>query len=335
MPGSDDEAGTQKTIVRRTPRMENIPTIILDTDGSDQEQDTKRKPATKSPAEIVVNAALGKLGIGEDKTPQWRKKVSMEDEKTQRQKRKNMRISSTPLRINPYAKHQMELKSPIRYKYIGELLNGQKKLTIAVEGNIAIGKTTFLNKLRELAPVQITTIKEPLKQWTENANVNLLDRTYKNPHKWSFILQSLIMTNMLQNHITSGQTKIMERSLGSSYHIFLQLHHINETMDKMAITSLQDWYHTAEDLYMVKPDLIIYLRATPDLAMERLKKRNRKEEKSIPYKYLAQIHSLYDKWLFNEDAGVKVIPINANQSTEAMLRDLNIQVAHFNLKSKF
>lgn len=127
----------------------------------------------------------------------------------------------------------------------------------------------------------------------------------------------------------------MERSLGSAYHVFLHAHHINETMNDAAILSLQDWYHTADEEFNINPDLIIYLRASPEVAMKRLKTRNRKEERQISYKYLTQLHTLYDKWLLNEETtNVRVIPINANQTPEEIIRDLNTQFKYFNLQSK-
>lgn len=336
IPSEDDESGV-KMVIRRTPKLDDIPTLILDSDDSDYESTKKEKTTNKpssnqvtttrdknqSPAETVVNAALKKLGIEEKKSNQ---------QKNWARENRNQRDS---IRSYPYAKRRAEIQSPSTYGYIRDLLNGSKRITIAVEGNIDIGKTTLINKLQTLGPACITTIREPLNQWTKNSNINLLEKMYRDPKKWSFIFQSLAMTNMLQNHLAPGKTKIMERSLGAAFHVFLHLHHLNETMDHGATMALQEWYHTADDLYVIKPDLIIYLRASPETAMRRLKIRDRNEEKNISYKYLTQVHKFYDQWLLNETTDVKVIPINADQSTDEMLRDLNIQVAHFNLKSKF
>lgn len=328
VPSSDDEHDSPKLSVRKTPRLEDIAILISSADNSDRESgDTTQKKITgKSPAESIVNAALKKLGINEKASPRAK------------QRPKKHHTSSTSNRIQPYGAHSSSNKPfeqiPHTYKYISKLLNHSRGITIAIEGNIAIGKSTLLKRLQLLGPVHITTIREPLEQWTKNGHINLLERSYENPEKWSFILQSLVMTNLLQNHIVSKQTKIMERSLGSTYNVFLQMHHINQTMDHGAILALQEWYHTANDLYATTPDLIIYLRASPELAMKRLKIRDRKEEKHISYKYLTQIHSLYDKWLLNEETRVKVIPINADQTTEEMLKDINIQLAYFDLQSK-
>ena len=46
---------------------------------------------------------------------------------------------------------------------------------------------------------------------------------------------------------------------------------------------------------------IIYLRSTPEVSYERIKKRNRNGESNIPLEYLQQIHKLHDEWLIDND----------------------------------
>lgn len=289
IPNSDNEQEIKMTI-RRSPQFTQIPTWILDSDNSvpelisdsDDSDPKPKKPLTKktvnttlldqsdsdhkpkkSPAETIVNNALKKLGI---KTPPT----------TPPAKPTRSRSHRTNHHRHPHTKHQPNY-TPQSLTHIKEFLNGPKELTIALEGNIGIGKSTLLNQLEALGPITIKTIREPLSQWTNNAGINLLEKSYSNPKKWSFILQSLIMTNLLQNHMAPGRVKLMERTLGAAYNVFLQIHHANETMDHEAITTLQEWYHTATNLYATDPDIIIYLRGSPELAMKQMKLRNRKE----------------------------------------------------------
>lgn len=199
---------------------------------------------------------------------------------------------------------------------------------IALEGNIGIEKSTLLNKLKSLGQATTTTLREPLQQWINHGKMNLLDRMYNNPKKWSFVFQSLAMTTVLQNHIRRGTTKIMERSLGSTYNVFLKAHHDNNTMDHHATAALQTWYHTATELYDTVPNVIIYLRARPELAMSRIKLRGRREEKQLTMRYLRQLHTLYDDWLL-KNTQTRIIVLNANQSTEDMFQDLDLQLTDF------
>ena len=43
----------------------------------------------------------------------------------------------------------------------------------------------------------------------------------------------------------------------------------------------------------------IYLRCTPEIAYERISKRARNEENSIPFEYIKQLHLYHDNWLLN------------------------------------
>ncbi len=46
-------------------------------------------------------------------------------------------------------------------------------------------------------------------------------------------------------------------------------------------------------------DLIIYLRTTPEKALERINVRARSEENTIPLEYIQQLHGLHEEWLIS------------------------------------
>jgi deoxyadenosine/deoxycytidine kinase len=56
-------------------------------------------------------------------------------------------------------------------------------------------------------------------------------------------------------------------------------------------------FHLISDITVnvgYKPDVFIYLRATPELCMERIKKRGRECENEITLEYITQLHLLYE-----------------------------------------
>lgn len=55
----------------------------------------------------------------------------------------------------------------------------------------------------------------------------------------------------------------------------------------------------------------VYLRTDPEVAYQRIKARNRSEEKYVPFKYIKHLHELHDKWLNVHKTDVpKNIPVS-------------------------
>ncbi|KAJ8983330.1 hypothetical protein NQ317_010869 [Molorchus minor] len=147
----------------------------------------------------------------------------------------------------------------------------KRPYTVAVEGNIGSGKTTFLNYFNKHENVSIFT--EPVELWRNCNGYNLLGLMYENPHEWSFTFQSYVQLTMLQQHCqrTHHPIKLMERSVYSA----------------SVIDEHFNWLTSYSDTSI---DVIIYLRTMPELAYERIKQRNRSEEKCVPFEYLKEIH---------------------------------------------
>jgi deoxyadenosine/deoxycytidine kinase len=49
---------------------------------------------------------------------------------------------------------------------------------------------------------------------------------------------------------------------------------------------------------ILKPDLVIYLKASVDRLMENIRKRNREFERNIQRSYIEQLHEAYDHFFF-------------------------------------
>ena len=71
--------------------------------------------------------------------------------------------------------------------------------TIAVEGNIGCGKSTFLNDLGQSEIVAI--LPEPVRKWRNCHGHDILSLMYHQATRWSFLFQSYVQKTMLENHI--------------------------------------------------------------------------------------------------------------------------------------
>jgi len=56
---------------------------------------------------------------------------------------------------------------------------------------------------------------------------------------------------------------------------------------------------------------LVYLRTDPEIAYQRIKTRNRFEEKDVSLEYIQHLHELHDKWLNVHNTDVpKNIPVS-------------------------
>lgn len=100
----------------------------------------------------------------------------------------------------------------------------KKRLTFCVEGNISVGKTTFLQRianetieLRDLVEV----VPEPISKWQDVGpdHFNILDAFYAEPQRYAYTFQNYVfVTRVMQERESSGGIKplrLMERSVFS------------------------------------------------------------------------------------------------------------------------
>lgn len=199
-----------------------------------------------------------------------------------------------------------------------------KAFTILVEGNIGVGKSTFLKYFERFDSVEV--IPEPIEKWRNLNGSNLLDLVYKDPQKWGFPFQSYAALLMLQNHLkpTEKKIKIMERSMFSGYHCFNKLLREENNLKKEEYEILQAWSECMEKNFDIRPDLIVYLRASPEKVYDRMKQRNRCEEAGVSLNYLKRLHSFHENWLVhnkNNIISAPVIVLDAGMNEEQIRKD--------------
>lgn len=211
-----------------------------------------------------------------------------------------------------------------------------------VEGNIGTGKSTFLKLIEQRLP-HISIALEPLHNWqsTENGQ-SLLNNFYDEPKRWAYTLETLAMMCRVREHLQEQQhtnpNRIVERSIYSGHYCFAQNGYEHNFMNE------QEWlmyYHQFQFLIPNKcrtPHGFIYLRAEPEIAFERVKKRNREAEKNLTLDYLRQIHEKHESFLLTQKkhnpyiAITPVLVLDCNQdfeSNETKLQEHILKVQEF------
>jgi deoxyadenosine/deoxycytidine kinase len=211
-----------------------------------------------------------------------------------------------------------------------------------VEGNIGAGKSTFLKLIEQRLP-HISIALEPLHNWQRSEKgQSLLNKFYSEPKRWAYTLETLTMMCRVREHVAEQQhtnpNRIMERSIYSGHYCFAQNGYEHDFMSEL------EWAMYNQQLQFLIPNKcraphgFIYLRVEPEIAFERIKKRNREDEKNITLEYLRQIHDKHESFLVVHKkanpyiAITPVLELDCNQefeSDEHKLQEHMLKVQEF------
>eukprot|EP00191_Tetraselmis_sp_GSL018_P003187 CAMPEP_0177603086 /NCGR_PEP_ID=MMETSP0419_2-20121207/15296_1 /TAXON_ID=582737 /ORGANISM="Tetraselmis sp., Strain GSL018" /LENGTH=483 /DNA_ID=CAMNT_0019096777 /DNA_START=206 /DNA_END=1657 /DNA_ORIENTATION=+ len=186
-------------------------------------------------------------------------------------------------------------------------------LTLCVEGNIGVGKTTFLQKLigksLELQEV-VEVVPEPVEKWQDvgAGHVNLLDLFYQDQKRYAYTFQHYVfVTRMLQERDSrarlqsAGQGKtlrLLERSVFSDRMVFVRAVHEAKCMSDAELSVYDSWFSPMlQAIPTLVPDGFIYLRADPRTCLSRMLGRSRAEESAVSIEYLESLHQKHEEWI--------------------------------------
>lgn len=165
------------------------------------------------------------------------------------------------------------------------------KRYITVAGNIGVGKSTLVRLLCDR--LGCTPFFEP-----EAANPYLAD-FYQDMAAWGFHSQIFFLATRLQIHraiLRCPDSVIQDRSVYEDAEVFAA------NLRRRAGINARD-YETYRALYqgvaefLPPPDLVIYLKASPETLLARIAQRNRDYERDMRRDYLEDLNQLYQQWI--------------------------------------
>jgi deoxyadenosine/deoxycytidine kinase len=171
-----------------------------------------------------------------------------------------------------------------------------------IEGNIGSGKSTLLKMLQDLPNTE--TIQEPVDIWLsikDNNNVNLLQTFYNDMERYSYMFQTMVFTTRVKvlNEPQIENTRISERSIWTDRYVFGRACIEDDKMNSIEKECYQEWFSWLETQFRPQPDGIIYVKCSPEKCLERINKRHRHEEDTIPLNYLSKLHNYHTDWFSN------------------------------------
>ena len=161
---------------------------------------------------------------------------------------------------------------------------------IVIEGPLGVGKTSLALKLAE--KINAETLLEDAE---ENP---FLRKFYQDPKKYSFQAQIFFLLRRYQRALDITQMDLFKRTMISDY-----LFDKDRIFARANLDDDEFWLY--EQLFQLlrkritPPDLVIFLQATTDVLVERIKKRDKKYERGIRAKYLNEINQAFNDFFFH------------------------------------
>ena len=173
-------------------------------------------------------------------------------------------------------------------------MNGPRTFC-AVAGNIGSGKSTLTSLLAE---------RFAWRPYYEHVEGNpYLADFYQDMQRWAFHLQVYFLSKRFQHHqeiLASPISVIQDRTIYEDAEIFARNLHENGRIDARDHENYRELFDTMVQ-FLEPPDLLIYLRTSVPILIERIRARGRDYERAIPAEYLAQLDRHYEDWIARYD----------------------------------
>ena len=185
---------------------------------------------------------------------------------------------------------------------------------ITIDGLIGAGKSSTLVNIWDNYDIYIRV--EPIELWKP-----YLERIYKyNDSYYEF--QKQIWKDVCCFENPFGHRKLLiERSPYFIRKTFIQYLLFKNKITKEQYDHLLQLHEQSDNIW--KPKTMIYLRITPEKALERIKLRNRDNENYIDIDYLYELYNLHEKAY--EDAineGYNIHIVDANRNLDEIVKDV-------------
>jgi deoxyadenosine/deoxycytidine kinase len=165
------------------------------------------------------------------------------------------------------------------------------KQFVAIAGNVGVGKSTLTTMLAERLGWQ------PFFEAVGD-NPYLAD-FYKDMKRWSFHSQVFFLSRRLRHHhqlLQHPGSVIQDRTVYEDAEVFAYNLYQQGNMGERDYRSYRELYEVLV-LFLPPPDLIVYLKASVPVLLDRIAMRGRDFERDISPRYLEQLNELYDGWI--------------------------------------
>jgi hypothetical protein len=180
------------------------------------------------------------------------------------------------------------------------------KVFCAVAGNIGSGKSTLTGLLAE---------RFAWRAYYEHVDGNpYLPDFYAHMERWAFHLQVYFLSKRFQHHqeiLAAQESVIQDRTIYEDAEIFARNLHDMGHLDSRDYANYRELFSVMTQ-FLEPPDLLVYLRTSVPVLVERIRTRGREFEQEIPSPYLERLNHYYEDWIGRFDlAPVLVVETDA------------------------
>ena len=181
---------------------------------------------------------------------------------------------------------------------------------IGIAGIIGAGKSTLAQSLAD-----------HLGYATYNAPVDdtpYLDAFYADMNRWGAMMQIHLLFRRFEQHqqIVWKKEKgaVQDRTIYEDT-IFARMLHEAGFIDKRDYETYLGHFNIMKR-FLVYPDILIYLRVSPETSMQRIQERGRNAEEGISFEYMEKLYHGYENFIEEMNHYTRVLILDWNQYKE-------------------
>lgn len=161
---------------------------------------------------------------------------------------------------------------------------------INVEGSIGAGKTSLAKILAERLDARLI-----LEETEENP---FLPDFYKDTRRYAFQTQLFFLLSRHKQQQDLFATDLFHKKLVSDYFFDKDRIFASVTLDEREL-HLYEKLASVLEKDVPKPDLVVYLQASSEVLLNRIRERNRSYEKPIDLDYIRALNEAYNHYFFH------------------------------------
>ena len=181
---------------------------------------------------------------------------------------------------------------------------------IGISGIIGAGKSTLAKNLAKHLGYE--AFNEPVK---ENP---YLEDFYADMNRWGAMMQIHLLFRRFEQHQqivwNSKMGAVQDRTIYEDT-IFARMLHEAGFIDQRDYETYVGHFNVMKR-FLVYPDVLIYLRVSPEVSMQRIQERGRDAESRITLEYMENLHQGYESFIAEMDHYTRVLTLDWNEYKE-------------------